>query len=316
VISPVQELLLGLALALPAGIVLPLLADRRAQAIQARLGEVAINYAPARPRPHPVWRPDAQTVHAIQERVETALGYRRGRRPHYTTPLRTVLLVAALASSLLALITSRLTGSTGLLVFVPAFFVSVRFYFKRLESRLRERLYVQFPDALAMIIRAVRIGVPVSEAVRLVSVECQQPTTIEFRQLSDEVAIGFALEQSLRSMGDRNDIPEYRFFATALALQSQTGGGLSETLETLADTIRKRVAARARAHALASEARTSCYVLAALPVVLGAGLYAINPPYISILFTTAGGNKLLGLAVLSLGTGLLSMRGIIHKCLS
>ena len=75
-------------------------------------------------------------------------------------------------------------------------------------------------------------------------------------------------------------MPEYRFFATALSLQNQTGGALSETLENLADVIRKRVALAAKGKALASEARTSAMVLAAMPIVTGGGLWALNPGYI------------------------------------
>jgi Flp pilus assembly protein TadB len=131
----------------------------------------------------------------------------------------------------------------------------------------------------------------------LSSREAQTPTREEFSKAADQVSIGLDLENALLEMAERNDLSEYRFFATALALQSQTGGGLTETLETLADTIRKRENARKRGHALASEARTSIYVLAALPIVVGAMLFVINPDYIGLLFTDTGGQKLLGIAV-------------------
>jgi tight adherence protein B len=129
------------------------------------------------------------------------------------------------------------------------------------------------------------------------------------------VAIGVDLEAALLEMADRNDLSEYRFFATALALQSQTGGGLTETLETLADTIRKRENARKRGHALASEARTSIYVLAALPIVVGSMLFVINPDYVGMLFNDPTGQMLLGIAVGMLLTGLWVMQLIIKKSL-
>ena len=110
-------------------------------------------------------------------------------------------------------------------------------------------------------------------------------------------------------------LPEYRFFATALALQAQTGGGLSETLDNLAEVIRKRVAMRSRAQALASEAKTSTYILAALPVVTGGLLGVINPTYIGVLFTESAGNKLLGFAIGMLAVGMTVMRLIIAKAL-
>ena len=86
------------------------------------------------------------------------------------------------------------------------------------------------------------------------------------------MSIGVTLEDALREMATRNDLQEYRFFATALALQSQTGGGLSDTLEGLADVMRKRLALTARGHALAAEAKTSIMILASLPFVSGGAL--------------------------------------------
>lgn len=285
-------------------------------AVAFRLVQATIAHAPSQMHHQNLWRRDVEVVHALRMRVEAVLGYRRLRRPHYSATLRTVSLIA-LAPALAGVgILTQMVGSAALFALPLVWAGCVRLYYGRLEAQLCARLFKQFPDALAMIVRAVRVGVPVTEAVRMVATECQAPTTIEFRQLSDQVALGVPLDQSLRDMGGRNRLAEYRFFATALSLQSQTGGGLTETLETLADTIRKRVAARARGHALASEAKTSCYMLAVLPVIVGAGLYVTNPSYISILFTTSGGHKLLGLAGASLSMGLFCMRTIIRKSLS
>ena len=102
------------------------------------------------------------------------------------------------------------------------------------------------------------------------------------------------MEDALRDVAGRNQLPEYRFFATALTLQAQTGGGLSETLENLADVIRKRVAARKRAYALASEARTTTYVSwQASQFVTCGGLALLNPSYVALLFTDPTGNMIL-----------------------
>jgi tight adherence protein B len=177
-------------------------------------------------------------------------------------------------------------------------------------------LLAQFPDALSMVSRSVRVGVPLGEAIKVVSKEALEPSRTEFGRAADAVAIGVDLETALVDMAERNDLAEYRFFATALALQSQTGGGLTETLDTLADTIRKREAARKRGNALASEAKTSIYVLVTLPIVSGVGLWLTNPDYINILFTTTGGEKLLALAVFMLCTGLITMQQIIKHSLS
>ena len=190
-----------------------------------------------------------------------------------------------------------------------------RMVFSWYEGRRRDKLFGQFPDALAMIVRSVRVGIPVTEAVRAVARELPDPTAPAFRMLADEVAIGVPFDEALMHMADRNGVPEYRFFATALSLQQQTGGALSETLENLAEVIRKRVALRERGNALASEAKTSAGVLAALPPLAGGALYLLNPSYMSILFTDPAGKKVLAMAVVMLGGGIMIMRWIIKRSL-
>jgi tight adherence protein B len=166
-----------------------------------------------------------------------------------------------------------------------------------------------------MIVRSIRVGIPVLEAVRAVSREIPAPTGTEFGRLMNQVAIGASLEDAVTGLARRGGLPEYRFFATALSLQNQTGGTLSETLENLADVIRKRAALRAKGHAMTSEARSSAMILAALPVFTGGLLYLLNPPYIMLLFTDPSGQSMFTSALISLGTGLFVIRTIIRRTL-
>lgn len=244
------------------------------------------------------------------------VAYNPDLRQHYPMTLPAVFMCMLGPASVGALLTTKVFGSTGW--FAMPFYVVllVRLFHNWATERLKRTLLSQFPDALAMVSRSVRVGVPVTEAVRIVGRESQTPTREEFAKAADGVAIGMDLETALLEMAERNDISEYRFFATALALQAQTGGGLTETLETLADTIRKRENARKRGHALASEARTSIYVLAVLPIVIGAMLFVINPDYISELFIKPMGEKLLGLACGLLIMGLFVMQQIIKRSLA
>ena len=190
-----------------------------------------------------------------------------------------------------------------------------RSFFGWFDRRQRERLLAQFPDALAMIVRSVRVGIPVQEAIRTVAREAPQPTNDEFSRLVNEVAVGVSMDDAMTTMAARSGLPEYRFFATALSLQNQTGGALSETLENLADVIRKRAALKAKGHAMASEAKATAAILAALPLILGALLWILSPAYIDLLFTEKSGNNLLLAAVILLATGLLVIRTIIKKSL-
>ena len=195
----------------------------------------------------------------------------------------------------------------------PGLFTS-RNFFGWFDRRQRERLLAQFPDALAMIVRSVRVGIPVQEAIRDRRARSAAPDQRRIRRLVNEIAVGVSMDDAMNEHGGTSGLPEYRFFATALSLQNQTGGALSETLENLADVIRKRAALKAKGHAMASEAKATAAILAALPVILGA-LYGSSTRLIDLLFTEKSGNNLLLAAVILLATGLLVIRTIIKKSL-
>ncbi len=248
--------------------------------------------------------------------LTAVLGWREARRSHYAMSWSGVLAALAGPSLLLGWIGTKLLGPVGWSLAILADLLLTRLVLNAMLSRVSRTLLAQFPDALAMVSRSVRVGVPVAEAVRVVAREGPAPTSTEFARAADQMQIGVALETALADMASRNDLPEYRFFATALTLQAQTGGGLTETLDTLADTIRKREAARKRGHALAAEARTSIYVLTGLPVVVGAILFVINPGYIGLLFDDPLGEKMLAFACGLLCVGLFAMQQMIKRSLS
>lgn len=241
-------------------------------------------------------------------------GFTPGQANGQPAPL--LVLPLALAAAIGALpITEALLGSLATPLIPLVWIVLCRNVFGYAQVRWLDRLYRQFPDALGTIIRAVRVGIPVAEAIRTVARDAPQPTATEFGQLADGLAIGMPLEEALREMAERGGLAEYRFFATALILQSQTGGGLTETLDNLADVIRRRIGLRMRAVALASEARTSALILAVLPVFTGLVLALINPDYIGQLFAP-GGRVVLATAIVMLGCGLFVMRSLINRSLA
>lgn len=296
-----------LALLVPAVLVLHA-ALRRQAARLARIEAVMQRHRPARAE-----------VAAAPLRLRLRLGRLDAllgidRRAGQPSPWRRVAVVLAASAGLCWLAEAPLGPLAWLALPLPVL-AGLRMLAARAEARRRALLYRQFPDALAMIVRAVRVGLPVTEALRVVAREALAPTSQEFTLLSDRVAIGQPLEEALSEMAQEAGLPEYRFFATALVLQSQTGGSLNETLENLAEVIRRRIALRARAHALAAEARTSAIVLGCLPVLAGVALYLLSPDYIRLLLDDSTGNKVLTMAVLLLACGILVMRGIVRKSL-
>jgi tight adherence protein B len=292
--------------------------QKRRRHFRDRLALVAVPYA--RVNPLAVMGRAAPLRSATMVRLIAAaarlFGYDPARAEHYPLRWPIVLGITLLAARAVAMMVSIFAGTWSLFV-VPVLWVMFsRFIFNWSEQRRRNKLYAQFPDALAMIVRALRVGIPLGEGIRTVSREAEPPTRLEFTLLHERVAIGVTLEDALREMATRNKLAEYRFFTTALSLQSQTGGGLTEALDGLADVMRRRLALKARGHALAGEAKTSIIILASLPFVAGGALAVLNPHYMGRLFTDHGCQKVLLAAIIMLGSGLLVMRGMIRKILA
>jgi tight adherence protein B len=181
------------------------------------------------------------------------------------------------------------------------------------QRRYQRRFLDAFPDALDLIVRAVRSGLPAPEAIELAAREVRPPVGAEFQQLVDEMRIGTEMEEVLQRAADRIRVPDFRFFAVSLLLQRQTGGAIAETLSSLSGIIRQRKALRAKARALAAEAQASAAVVAAAPFIAGGGLFLINRDLVSVLLTDPRGRFMLGIAAASLLSGIASMRVMIKK---
>lgn len=247
--------------------------------------------------------------------LASMFGFSTERAALYPTRWYFVLAATFLLALAARYAANDLLGNLSWVLLPGAWIVFSRMFFNRVESKRRSALLWQFPDALAMIVRSIRVGVPVIDAVRNVSLAAPNPTANEFNRLVDQIAIGTPLDEAVAELAVRTGLAEYRFFATALALQTQTGGTLSETLENLADVIRKRAALKARGHAMTAEARTSSSILALLPVVTGGMLYALNPSYMMLLFSDPTGKMFFSAAVVSLALGMLAIRAIIKSVL-
>ncbi|MCP5368600.1 MAG: type II secretion system F family protein [Hyphomicrobiales bacterium] len=169
-----------------------------------------------------------------------------------------------------------------------------------------------FPDAIDLIVRGLRSGLPVSESIAAVGREMPDPIGQEFRRVSDGVRFGQTLEQVLWNVAKRLDTPEFKFFVISLSVQQETGGNLAETLANLADILRKRRQMRLKIRAISSEARASAYILGSLPLIMFALLYLINPDYESILFLDPRGRMVAGGGLLTMGMGVFVMSRMVR----
>ena len=178
-------------------------------------------------------------------------------------------------------------------------------------ERYQSRLLGQIPDVIDMVVGAVRVGLPVSDAFRAVAREMPAPTSAEFTQIVSEITVGMAPAEALMQLHRRTNVSEYAIFSVTLAIQARSGGRLAEMIENLADTVRQRAAIKARANALAAEAKLSANILTILPVIGGAVMSFLQPGFLNPLFHEPKGQRLLAVGISLLILGTIAMRRMI-----
>jgi tight adherence protein B len=164
-----------------------------------------------------------------------------------------------------------------------------------------------FPEAIDLMVRALRSGLPISEAIIGAGREIGDPVGDELGRVEAGMRMGRDLEALLWDIANRIDVPEFRFFIIALSVQRETGGNLAETLANLADVLRRRRQMRAKVRAMSSETRATTMILAGMPVLVIAMLVLTSPHYLEPLYRDIRGFLLDGLAVAMLGTGVAIM---------
>ncbi len=156
----------------------------------------------------------------------------------------------------------------------------VGFFIKRRIARF----IAKFPDAIDLLVRGLRSGLPVSETLAVVSGEVPGPVGEEFKMITERTKIGKTMDDALQETADRLTISEFQFFCITLAIQRETGGNLAETLSNLSDVLRKRSQMKLKIKAMSSESKASAYIVGALPFVVFILLYTINPEYVGKFF--------------------------------
>ena len=154
-----------------------------------------------------------------------------------------------------------------------------------LIKRRTNQFNTKFPDAIELLVRGLRSGLPVTETLAVVATEVPGPVGIEFRAIVDRIKVGRTMEESLQETADRLGTPEFQFFTITLAIQRETGGNLAETLSNLADVLRKRAQMKLKIKAMSSESKASAYIVGALPFIVFFMIWWINPSYIGGFFT-------------------------------
>ncbi|MFI0844073.1 type II secretion system F family protein [Mesorhizobium sp. IMUNJ 23232] len=195
-----------------------------------------------------------------------------------------------------------IAGGLGL----PRWFVSFA-RARRVKAFLNE-----FPNALDVIVRAVKSGLPLNDGIRLIATDAPEPVKSEFRRIVESQQIGMSIPDAALRMPESMPCPEAGFFGIVIQIQSQAGGNLSEALGNLSRVLRDRKKMKAKVQALSMEAKASAAIIGALPFIVALLVYLSSPSYIMPLFTTTTGNIILGVSGLWMSIGIFVMRQMIN----
>lgn len=222
--------------------------------------------------------------------------------------LARVCVLASVTGATLLLTSDSL--AMALLVAVPS--ALLPYYHVRWKKNRRTlRLEAQLPDAIDLIARAVRAGHPLSAGLRMASEEVPEPLATEFRITFEEQRFGLPFEEALLGLGDRVEVVDVRILITAILVQREVGGNLSEILETIAETMRARFTLKRQVRVYTAQGRMSGYTLAALPILVGLLISVINPEYMQTLYQEPLGQALLGTAAFLQIMGFIWIRRIV-----
>jgi tight adherence protein B len=207
------------------------------------------------------------------------------------------------------------SGQTLLVVALATFAVGLglpRWALSFLKSRREKKFTAEFANAIDVIVRSVRSGLPTNEALRIVAREVPDPVGSEFNKLCEGLKVGVTLDQGLRKMFESMPTAEVNFFAIVMTIQQKSGGNLSEALSNLAGVLRDRKRLAGKIKAMSSEAKASAMIIGSLPPGVMGIVYLTTPAYISLLFTEHLGNLMLAGCVIWMSLGIAVMRKMIN----
>lgn len=181
-----------------------------------------------------------------------------------------------------------------------------------LRKRRMNKFVDEFANAMDVIVRGVKAGLPLNDCIRIIANEAAEPVRSEFRVISESQSLGLTMAEAVGKLPERVPVPEANFFAIVVAIQQRAGGNLAEALGNLSRVLRERRKMKGRISAMSMEAKASAVIIGALPVVVMILVYLTSPKYIMLLFTQPLGHVILGCSAVWMFTGIMVMRKMIH----
>lgn len=187
-----------------------------------------------------------------------------------------------------------------------------RWLIKFLRTRRQNIFLNDFADAIDVMVRGLKSGLPVTDAMRVIAAESGPPVGPEFSEIVEGQRIGISVDQGVERMVERMPLAEVNFLAIVMAIQAKTGGNLSEALSNLSKVLRDRKKMKAKIRSVSQEAKSSAAIIGSLPFIIMGALTVLNPEYLNPLFYTNVGNIMLGTCAAWMTTGVLVMRKMIN----
>jgi tight adherence protein B len=181
-----------------------------------------------------------------------------------------------------------------------------------LIKRRQNKFLTEFPNALDVIVRSIKSGLPLNDAIRLIANEGKEPVKGEFRRVVESQQIGLSVADACMRMGNHMPLQEVNFFSIVIAIQSQAGGNLSEAIGNLAKVLRERKKMKAKVQALSMEAKASAVIIGALPFIVATLVYLTSPQYMLILFTDPRGHLIMAASAIWMSIGIFVMRNMVN----
>src|SRR5882672_4121885 len=219
--------------------------------------------------------------------------------------------IAGLIGAVGALLTVKALYAVPLAGFALAFGLP-RWVLAFLKARREKAFTRELAPAIDAIVRSVKSGLPVNEALKLVGTEMPEPVSGEFRLLTEGLKVGVTMDDGLKRMYERMPTPEVNFFGIVMAIQQRSGGNLSEALGNLASVLRDRKRLQGKIRSMSSEAKASAMIIGSLPPGVMLLVYLTTPGYMAKLFTERSGNLMLAGCVFWMSMGIMVMRKMIN----
>jgi len=293
--------------------------DNTAKSTKRRLAEVGHGHGPVEPKPqsrHSARRQDdASSIKLVDSLVRKLIPKPAELRSRLNKTGMKISIgeyfLMCLVMMALAWVVMRFTFNFGWFLTIPAGLTAglmlphwtIGFLGKRRVNKFMKH----FPEAIELLVRGLRAGLPISEAIVTIGKDAPEPISTEFRGVADAIRIGNGVEDGLWDVAKRIDTPDFKFLIIAISIQRETGGNLAETLAGLANTLRKRRQIKLKIKAMSSEARASAWIIGSLPFIMFFLLWLANDEYISMLIDDPRGIYMIGAGLSLIGTGVAVM---------